>query len=741
MRFRAAVAITGVVFSLIVVATAQATDAGTYRVGSDIQPGIYAGNPGSEDGDSCYWARLSGLSGGLDDIISNGSARGQFYVEVKSTDSYFTVRCEVTPLAEWPVPSQPLSEIGTGMYIVGRDIAASIYAGNPGSEDGDSCYWARLSGLSGGLDDIISNGSARGQFYVEVKSTDSYFTVRCEVITPLAEWPVPSQPLSEIGTGMYIVGRDIAAGIYAGNPGSEDGDSCYWKRLSGASGEFGDIIANGSARGQFYVEVKSTDSYFTVRCEVITPLAEWPVPSQPLSEIGTGMYIVGRDIAAGIYAGNPGSEDGDSCYWKRLSGASGEFGDIIANGSARGQFYVEVKSTDSYFTVRCEVITPLAEWPVPSQALTTLEPGMYLVDRDISPGTYSGQAGDGILDSCYWKRLSGVSGDFTELIENDIATGTYSVVVEDTDFALATRCSLSLVETIDTGTSTWRGLTITAENRCSPYDSNDYRYPQSVEAQIVADMGGIIYGPYTGTHFDSTSETDIEHMVARSEAHDSGLCDVTSATRTQFSRDLLNLTLASPTVNRHQKSAKDAAEWLPDLNQCWFADRVVKVRQEYDLTIDQTEADALDAVFDGCTSFEMIVTPDPDQLSLTMTVSGTPQVRIGTAIEVTASFSTSTSGFTDAAITSVNGSVSNFTDSAGDAICTFDVTPNAIGVVTVAISHGDASANLSLGIPYDDDGNGAISRAEVITAIGDYLFSGLLTRDQVIALISLYLFG
>ena len=654
MKLKAAVAIAGLTLSLLVVATVQAIDAGTYRVGSDIQPDTYVGNPGVEIGDSCYWARLSGLSGSLDDIIANGNAIGQFYVEVKSTDSYFTVRCEVTPLSEWPVPPQPLSDIGTGMYQVGRDIAA---------------------------------------------------------------------------------------GIYAGNPGSEAEDSCYWERLSGASGEFDDIIANGNAIGQFYVEVKSTDSYFTVRCEVITPLAEWPVPSQPLSEIGTGMYIVGRDIAAGIYAGNPGSEDGDSCYWERLSGASGEFGDIISNDSVRGQFYVEVKSTDSYFTVRCEVITPLAEWPVPSQPLTTLEPGMYLVDRDISPGTYSGQAGDGILDSCYWERLSGVSGDFSELIDNDNATGTYSVVVEDSDFALMTRCSLSLVGTPDTGTSTWRGLTIAAENRCSPYDSNDYRYPQSVEAQIVADMGGIIYGPYTGTHFDSTSETDIEHMVARSEAHDSGLCDVTSATRTQFSRDLLNLTLASPTVNRHQKRAKDAAEWLPDLNQCWFADRVVKVRQEYDLTIDQTEADALDAVFDGCTSFEMIVTPDPDQLSLTMTVAGTPQVRIGTAIEVTASFSTSTSGFTDAAITAAHGSVSNFTGSDGDAIYTFDVTPSAIGVVTADIAHGDASASLSLGIPYDDDGNGAISRAEVITAIGDYLFSGLLTRDQVIALISLYLFG
>ena len=92
---------------------------------------------------------------------------------------------------------------------------------------------------------------------------------------------------------------------------------------------------------------------------------------------------------------------------------------------------------------------------------------------------------------------------------------------------------------------TWRGLTVAAEYRCSPYDADDYPYPQSVEPRIVADMGGIIYGPYTGSTFSSTRETDIEHIVARSEAHDSGLCAAGDATRRQFSSDLLNLTLAS----------------------------------------------------------------------------------------------------------------------------------------------------------------------------------------------------
>ena len=145
----------------------------------------------------------------------------------------------------------------------------------------------------------------------------------------------------------------------------------------------------------------------------------------------------------------------------------------------------------------------------------------------------------------------------------------------------------------------WRGIILGVEHRCSDYDPGDYPYPQSVEPHIVASMGGIIYGPYTGTWFDSTSETDIEHIVARSEAHDSGLCAADAATKRRFASDLLNLTLASPAVNRSQKSGKDAAEWLPDLNQCWFAKRVVEVRQRYALTIDDREALVLEGILSG----------------------------------------------------------------------------------------------------------------------------------------------
>ena len=162
-----------------------------------------------------------------------------------------------------------------------------------------------------------------------------------------------------------------------------------------------------------------------------------------------------------------------------------------------------------------------------------------------------------------------------------------------------------------TAQETWRGLTVAPEHRCSPYDRSDYPYPQSVERKIVASMGGAVYGPYTGRVFAGTGETDIEHVVATSEAHDSGLCAAGRATRKAFARDLLNLTLASPTVNRcgaAGKCAKDAAEWLPMHNRCWFAGRIVEVRRKYGLTIDRREAAALEAVLSGCASTAMIMT-------------------------------------------------------------------------------------------------------------------------------------
>ena len=118
----------------------------------------------------------------------------------------------------------------------------------------------------------------------------------------------------------------------------------------------------------------------------------------------------------------------------------------------------------------------------------------------------------------------------------------------------------------------WNGLEIKPEHRCSPYDkSSQYPYPQSVEDDIVRQMGGRVYGPYTGRFFKSDRQTDIEHIVAASEAHDSGLCAAPAHVKRAFSRDLLNLTLAAPKVNRcgpGGKCGKDALRRLAAEADC-----------------------------------------------------------------------------------------------------------------------------------------------------------------------------
>ena len=152
------------------------------------------------------------------------------------------------------------------------------------------------------------------------------------------------------------------------------------------------------------------------------------------------------------------------------------------------------------------------------------------------------------------------------------------------------------------------GLTVAAEHRCSAYDRKDYPYPQSVELDLIAGMGGRIYGPYTGRYFPTRRHTDIEHIVAVSEAHDSGLCAADRSTRRRFASDPLNLTLAAPEVNRCNAGGKcgyDAAEWQPRMNRCWFAARIVAVKRKYALTVDRAEATALRDMLAPCTSTHM----------------------------------------------------------------------------------------------------------------------------------------
>ncbi len=176
---------------------------------------------------------------------------------------------------------------------------------------------------------------------------------------------------------------------------------------------------------------------------------------------------------------------------------------------------------------------------------------------------------------------------------------------------------------VTAGAETWRGLEVAPEHRCAPYRSGDYAYPQSVEPRIAAAIGRML-SPYTGRCFNTLGESDIEHIVARSEAHDSGLCGADPATRRRFAADLDNLTLAGPAVNRTEKNDRDAADWVPPQNACWFAGRVIEVRRKYGLTIDRREAVALERILQGCPSTELALGECAAEPSIALVAAGQP---------------------------------------------------------------------------------------------------------------------
>jgi hypothetical protein len=119
--------------------------------------------------DGCYWERLAGFSGELDDVIANNIVAVHDVVEIMGSDAAFDSDCgdwyELTPLE--PV----MDVIPEGKWVVGVHIRPGTYQ----AEGGDTCYWERLSGVGGELDDVIANDLPSGSAIVEISDSDYAF--------------------------------------------------------------------------------------------------------------------------------------------------------------------------------------------------------------------------------------------------------------------------------------------------------------------------------------------------------------------------------------------------------------------------------------------------------------------------------------------------------------------------------------------------------------------------------------
>lgn len=150
---------------------------------------------------------------------------------------------------------EPEAGFGDGTYIVGENLEPGIYRSTATS----LCYWERMSGFGGTLDEIIANGN-EGTI-IEIAASDAGFkTERCGQWLPLED-TYPDAPATQFDDGTYQVGTHIEPGRYS----NSGGGSCYFERVSGFSQTLGDIISNDFGSTNAVVEIQANDTGFTTK--------------------------------------------------------------------------------------------------------------------------------------------------------------------------------------------------------------------------------------------------------------------------------------------------------------------------------------------------------------------------------------------------------------------------------------------------------------------------------------------
>jgi len=118
---------------------------------------------------------------------------------------------------------------------------------------------------------------------------------------------------------------------------------------------------------------------------------------------------------------------------------------------------------------------------------------------------------------------------------------------------------------------------------------------------------GVLADPYSGTRIaftrgvDTSADVQIDHVVALSNAWQTGASAWTPDTREAFANDPLNLLAVSGPLNE-AKGDGDAATWLPPNKtvRCAYVARQVAVKTTYHLWVTPPEQAAARRVLSGC---------------------------------------------------------------------------------------------------------------------------------------------
>ena len=120
-------------------------------------------------------------------------------------------------------------------------------------------------------------------------------------------------------------------------------------------------------------------------------------------------------------------------------------------------------------------------------------------------------------------------------------------------------------------------------------------------------LSGTLIDPYSGKTINfvrgniTSMAVQIDHVVALSNAWQTGAFKLSIETRTQFANDPLNLLAVDGPLNE-QKGDGDAATWLPPLKsfRCKYVARQIAVKAKYGLWVTPPEKSAMKSILAKC---------------------------------------------------------------------------------------------------------------------------------------------
>jgi hypothetical protein len=117
-------------------------------------------------------------------------------------------------------------------------------------------------------------------------------------------------------------------------------------------------------------------------------------------------------------------------------------------------------------------------------------------------------------------------------------------------------------------------------------------------------LSGVLQDPFSNKVLNFTtakSVVDIDHLVALSNAWQTGAAYFDKNIRTQIANDPINLLAVDAKLNR-QKGDGDAATWLPPNKsfRCEYVSRQVEVKAKYSLWVTDAEKAAIVRVLSNC---------------------------------------------------------------------------------------------------------------------------------------------